>query len=261
MQLVSRTERSGPAAEPLVRLRGFRPEPAGPTGQPLQGEIVANALAGKSQLGILPTGTGKSVCYQLPALSSPREDGCADGGHLPARGAHGGSGRRAQASGRLVLLRDQRHAVAAGAPRRAGPSSAGRCRDRPDLARAAAKPVRPGDPASSAKSATGSSTRRTASRSGGRISVRTIDTSAASCASTAGDDPLPPIICLTATAKPSVIQRHPRPFPTAGSGSSWSWSTAVRFRDEPRLRGASRPAAQQKTAEILRITYRAACRA
>lgn len=47
----------------------FRPEPAGPNGEPLQREIVAKGLAGESQLGILPTGTGKSVCYQLPALS------------------------------------------------------------------------------------------------------------------------------------------------------------------------------------------------
>ena len=43
----------------LVRLRGIQIEPAGPTGQPLQREIVANALAGKSQIGILPAGTGK----------------------------------------------------------------------------------------------------------------------------------------------------------------------------------------------------------
>jgi ATP-dependent DNA helicase RecQ len=54
---------------------GFRSEPAGPTGQSLQREIVANALAGKSQIGILPTGTGKSVCYQLPALSRHEKTG------------------------------------------------------------------------------------------------------------------------------------------------------------------------------------------
>ncbi len=53
----------------------FRAEPADPTGQPLQRVIVANALAGKSQIGILPTGTGKSVCYQLPALSSHERTG------------------------------------------------------------------------------------------------------------------------------------------------------------------------------------------
>ncbi|TVQ34571.1 MAG: RecQ family ATP-dependent DNA helicase, partial [Phycisphaeraceae bacterium] len=48
----------------------FRPEPVDETGRPLQERIVAEAMAGQSVLGILPTGTGKSVCYQIPALSS-----------------------------------------------------------------------------------------------------------------------------------------------------------------------------------------------
>ncbi len=48
---------------------GFRPEPADAHGVPLQERIVAEAMAGQSVLGILPTGTGKSVCYQVPALS------------------------------------------------------------------------------------------------------------------------------------------------------------------------------------------------
>jgi ATP-dependent DNA helicase RecQ len=47
----------------------FRPEPVDQMGTPLQERIVAEAMAGKSLLGILPTGTGKSVCYQVPALS------------------------------------------------------------------------------------------------------------------------------------------------------------------------------------------------
>lgn len=47
----------------------FRPEPVDDMGRPLQERIVAEAMAGKSVLGILPTGTGKSVCYQIPALS------------------------------------------------------------------------------------------------------------------------------------------------------------------------------------------------
>ena len=37
-------------------------------GDSLQEEIVDDALAGRSLLGILPTGGGKSLCYQLPAL-------------------------------------------------------------------------------------------------------------------------------------------------------------------------------------------------
>lgn len=47
----------------------FRPEPKGADGRPLQEAIVACAMEGDSVLGILPTGTGKSVCYQLPALA------------------------------------------------------------------------------------------------------------------------------------------------------------------------------------------------
>ncbi|WP_106797452.1 RecQ family ATP-dependent DNA helicase [Rhizobium sp. H4] len=47
----------------------FRPEPKDEAGRPLQERIVAEAMAGRSVLGILPTGTGKSVCYQIPALS------------------------------------------------------------------------------------------------------------------------------------------------------------------------------------------------
>ena len=53
----------------------FRPEPSGEDGRSLQETIVAAAMAGDSVLGILPTGTGKSVCYQLPALSSYEKTG------------------------------------------------------------------------------------------------------------------------------------------------------------------------------------------
>jgi ATP-dependent DNA helicase RecQ len=47
----------------------FRPEPADEDGRPLQEKIVATAMDGDHLLGILPTGTGKSICYQIPALS------------------------------------------------------------------------------------------------------------------------------------------------------------------------------------------------
>ena len=47
----------------------FRPKPANVDRRPMQQAIVETAMAGKHALGILPTGTGKSLCYQIPALS------------------------------------------------------------------------------------------------------------------------------------------------------------------------------------------------
>lgn len=47
----------------------FRPEPPNPQGGSLQEDIVRAGFAGESLLAILPTGGGKSICYQLPALS------------------------------------------------------------------------------------------------------------------------------------------------------------------------------------------------
>ena len=48
---------------------GFRAQPAAADGRPLQQGIVEAALRGEHLLAILPTGTGKSLCYQIPALS------------------------------------------------------------------------------------------------------------------------------------------------------------------------------------------------
>lgn len=47
----------------------FRPTPTDENGRPLQQVIVEAAMRSEHVLGILPTGTGKSVCYQVPALS------------------------------------------------------------------------------------------------------------------------------------------------------------------------------------------------
>ena len=47
----------------------FRPEPADADGNSLQKSIVEKAMQGDHLLAILPTGAGKSVCYQVPALS------------------------------------------------------------------------------------------------------------------------------------------------------------------------------------------------
>ena len=64
-------ERHDPRKE-LKRWFGFddfRPEPVDLEGWPMQRTIVDAAMTGRHVLGILPTGTGKSLCYQIPALS------------------------------------------------------------------------------------------------------------------------------------------------------------------------------------------------
>lgn len=42
------------------------------TFRPGQEKIISNILSGRSVLGIMPTGAGKSICYQIPALILPR---------------------------------------------------------------------------------------------------------------------------------------------------------------------------------------------
>ncbi len=54
---------------------GFRASPRDAAGKPMQQSIVEAVMAGEHVLGILPTGTGKSLCYQIPALSRYRKTG------------------------------------------------------------------------------------------------------------------------------------------------------------------------------------------
>ncbi|MYH30843.1 MAG: DEAD/DEAH box helicase, partial [Acidobacteria bacterium] len=53
----------------------FRAEPAMPGGGSMQRAIVEQAMAGGHVLGLLPTGSGKSLCYQVPALSRYHKTG------------------------------------------------------------------------------------------------------------------------------------------------------------------------------------------
>ena len=60
------------ARKELTRWFGFhdfRPEPSDENGQPMQRSIVEGVMAREHVLSILPTGAGKSLCYQIPALS------------------------------------------------------------------------------------------------------------------------------------------------------------------------------------------------
>ncbi|MCI4645433.1 MAG: DEAD/DEAH box helicase, partial [Hyphomonadaceae bacterium] len=50
------------ARELLSRIYGY------PAFRGLQEDVIADALAGRDVLAILPTGGGKSLCYQIPML-------------------------------------------------------------------------------------------------------------------------------------------------------------------------------------------------
>jgi len=39
--------------------------------RPGQEEVIRNVLQGRDTLAVMPTGSGKSLCYQLPSLNLP----------------------------------------------------------------------------------------------------------------------------------------------------------------------------------------------
>ena len=53
-----------------------------------QKNIITNLLEGRDTLGIMPTGGGKSICYQVPALLMEGRDV----GHFPSDLLDEGSG-------------------------------------------------------------------------------------------------------------------------------------------------------------------------
>ena len=79
------TVEAGVVAEALKRYFGFD------AFRPLQEAIVGDVLDGRDVFALLPTGGGKSLCYQLPALLSAGHHGR----DLAADRADEGSGRRA----------------------------------------------------------------------------------------------------------------------------------------------------------------------
>jgi ATP-dependent DNA helicase RecQ len=61
----AQTDDAGPPPEPQALLERFGLQEF----RPGQQEAVAAALAGRDSLVVMPTGAGKSLCYQLPALA------------------------------------------------------------------------------------------------------------------------------------------------------------------------------------------------
>ena len=184
---------------------GYRPEPPDDSGRSLQQVIVEEAMAGKHVLGVLPTGTGKSLCYQVPALSRYDKTGALAVviSPLVALMADQVQGLEARGIGSCVTVNGL-----LSMPERAN------ALDRVRLGDAGILLISPEQLRS-----------RTVRRALGQREIGSWVIDEAHCLSRwghdfrpdyryvgrfirerAGDGPVPPVLCLTATAKPDVVE-------------------------------------------------------
>ena len=196
--------------KPEIRRRSSRARSRGSgttSLRPGQAEVIADIFAGRPVIAVMPTGAGKSLCYQLPAVV------------LGERG-----GVTLVVSPLIALMKDQVDALTArGVPAVALTSRGGRRRAARDPRRASAPgmytlvyvaPERFRSPrfvealrAIAGRLALSRSTRRTASRSGATTSGPTTGGSARSSQQLGA----PRLAAFTATATPEVRARHRAP--------------------------------------------------
>ena len=150
-----------PLAEVLERLGAADLRPG-------QDRAIAAALGGQDALVVMATGSGKSLCYQAPALCRPGLTLVDQPAHRP-HGGPGGAPAGGGAAGRGAHLAGRRGGVARHPGRPARRSRAAGCSAR----RSASTAPTSGPPSPAAGSSCWPSTRRTASPSGGTTSGRT----------------------------------------------------------------------------------------